>query len=77
MHICYCVLGANVCPTLCCLQAVLLTEDVGIIVQHLTGVLQSLTKKQQAPTRAGASSAAGSAVYVDKTVSALSGQQVH
>jgi hypothetical protein len=54
-----------------CCQAVLLTEDVDIIVQHLAGVLQSLAKKQQGSTRGKASSPECSALYGEKTVSAL------
>lgn len=57
------------CYCCCCAQAVLLTEDVDIIAQHLTGVLQTLSKQQASrPPRAIASTSLSSPTYGDKTV---------
>lgn len=50
------------------MQAVLLTEDVDIIVQHVTGMLQSLVKRHTQPQAGKASSSA--TLYGDKAVSA-------
>lgn len=63
--------GVFLFVALYCCQAVLLTEDVDIIVQHLTGVLQSLAKKQQGSTKAIISSPNCSTLYGNQEVSAL------
>lgn len=50
------------------MQAVLLTQDVDIIVQHIKGVLQTLSKKHK-PQAPKASNPDYSPMYGDKAVS--------
>lgn len=50
------------------MQAVLLTQDVDIIVQHIKGVLQTLSKKHK-PQGPNASNPDCSPMYGDKAVS--------
>lgn len=48
------------------LQAVLLTEDVGIIVQHVTGVLLNLAKRHAPKPSPSTPRTAGGSTYGDK-----------